>query len=86
VVALLATDAGLACRVRTDARPTPSEKAAGKQGSIWAVMAGSARDLGPLADDPRWAAPRPDPGDTVWSDDYSNLVDHLRFLRNAPGD
>jgi hypothetical protein len=84
VVAALAADAGLTCRVRSDPSPTPSEKAAGKQGSIWAVMASSVEDLGRLAHDPRWQAPQPIPGDPVWSDDYSNLVSHLRIFRGRP--
>jgi len=83
VVALLARDAGLAVRVRTDAEVSASEKAAGKQGSIWAVMTSTIGDLGPLASDPRWFEPAVQPGDTVWTDDFSSLLGHVRLGRPA---
>jgi hypothetical protein len=81
VVTLLAIDAGLTCRVRIDADVTATEKAAGKQGSIWAVMAQNLNELGPIAADPRWRALRADPGDSVWTDESSNIVRHIRFGR-----
>jgi hypothetical protein len=79
VVALLARDAGMACRVRVDAEVSPAERQAGKRGSIWAVLAAHDGDLGGLADDPLWFAPDPTSGDRVWTDDFSNLFDHFRF-------
>jgi hypothetical protein len=84
VVGLLARDAGLACRVRVDAEVAPEEKAAGKQGSIWAVMASSPSDLGSLASDPRWTEPRTIENDAVWTDDSSPLLEHLKILRHLP--
>ena len=41
-----AADAGLACRIGYDLVVSPEEKRAGKQPSIWAVMAEAERDLG----------------------------------------
>jgi hypothetical protein len=79
VVALLARDAGLVCRVRIDASVSPAEKAAGKQGSIWAVLAARETDLGDLAGDPLWSTPPVKPGDTVWTDDFSSLLGHFRL-------
>jgi hypothetical protein len=79
VVALLASDAGLTCRVRVDADVSTSEKAAGKQGSIWAVMTKDPNELGAIAADPRWRAPRADPGDSVWTDESSDIVRHFRL-------
>jgi spermidine synthase len=72
-----AADAGMACRVCYDAYPTAEERRAGKQGSIWAIMAGHESDLGHLGTDPRWQAPRIRPGAWVWTDDYSDLASYL---------
>ena len=54
-----AADAGLVCRIAYDLDVSEDEKRAGKQPSIWAVMAGSESDLGGLATDARLAAPYP---------------------------
>jgi hypothetical protein len=77
VIGRQAEDAGLICRICYDLRVSDSEKQAGKQESIWAVMAASARDLGTLDDDPRWRLPVTQPGSAVWTDDYSDLASHL---------
>jgi hypothetical protein len=76
VLGKLAHDAGLICRVRYDLQLTQEEDQAGKQRSIWAIMAQDERDLGMLARDPRWQPPRPDYG-PVWRDDFSNIATHL---------
>jgi hypothetical protein len=80
VVGQLARDAGLVARVRRDRVLSAEERRAGKSPSIWAVLAGQPGDLGALAADPRWEAPRLVPGDRVWTDDYSSILGHL-----APG-
>ncbi len=72
-----AEDAGLVYRVRYDLNLSDEDKRSGKQASIWAVMAATERDLGALADDPRWQAPNPRPGSAVWTDDYSDLASYL---------
>ncbi len=54
-----ADDAGLVYRVRYDLNLSDEEKRSGKQASIWAVMTATERDLGALADDPRWQPPTP---------------------------
>ncbi len=54
-----------------------AEKRAGKQPSIWAVMAANEADLGSLAADPRWQPPALRPGSSVWTDDYSDLASYL---------
>ena len=79
VIAALADDAGLACRVRIDADVSPADREAGKQGSIWAVMVDDAAELGPVATDPKWVIPQPQISDSVWTDDFSNILRHLRF-------
>jgi hypothetical protein len=79
VIARLARDAGLVARVRVDARISAAQKAAGKQGSIWAVLAVRESDMGDLANDPRWFIPRESPDDRVWTDDFSNVFDHYHI-------
>jgi len=80
-----ARDAGLVCRVRYDLDVSPEKRRAGKQPSIWAVMAEREADLGPLADDPRWQPPRHRPNSSAWTDDYSDLASYLTLRpRRAP--
>ena len=79
-----AADAGLVCRIGYDLAISPAERQAGKQPSIWAVMAADERDLGDLAADPRWREPRPRPESRAWTDDYSDLVRYLRWMPVRP--
>ena len=79
VVARLARDAGMVCRVRFDPPDKVAEKATGKQGSIWAVLAVGVEDLGPLAKDPLWYTPEPGREGRVWTDDSSNILDLIQF-------
>lgn len=74
VFANLARDAGLVSWVRDDTEISEVERAAGKSPSIWLVMAQSKEDLAPLVRDPRWRAARGNPGQRVWTDDYSSLL------------
>ena len=48
-------------------------------------MAASDGDLGSLASDPRWRAPRTRPDSRAWTDDYSDLVSYLRLIPLRPG-
>ena len=75
-----AADAGLVCRISYDIVVSPEEERAGKQFSIWAVMANSTQDLHELAADPRWRAPLLHPASAVWTDDYSDLASCIRWL------
>ncbi|MBX6312392.1 MAG: fused MFS/spermidine synthase [Isosphaeraceae bacterium] len=77
VLGALARDAGLIGRIRHDLDLSRAEVRAGKQPSIWAVLAARAADLGPLADDPRWQEPRIRPQEVIWTDDFSDIVPHL---------
>jgi len=77
IMARQSEDAGLVYRVRYDLNLSDEEKRSGKQASIWAVMTATERDLGALADDPRWQPPNPRPGSAVWTDDYSDLASYL---------
>ncbi|AGA27699.1 spermidine synthase [Singulisphaera acidiphila] len=82
VLGALARDAGLACRIRSDRNLRPEERLAGKQESIWAMMADRESDLGGMATDPKWAPPRPR-GGSVWTDDFSSITGHI-ILRRTP--
>jgi hypothetical protein len=75
-----AADAGLACRIGYDLLVSPEEKRAGKQPSIWAVMAESEQELDELASDPRWRAPIQQAASAIWTDDYSDLVSCIRWI------
>jgi hypothetical protein len=77
IMARQSEDAGLVYRVRYDLNVSDEEKRSGKQASIWAVMTATERDLGALADDPRWQLSKPRPGSAVWTDDYSDLASYL---------
>lgn len=77
VLGALARDAGLVSRVRNDANPSAAEQERGKSPSIWVVMAHGDADLGPLATDPLWIAPRVRPDEPVWTDDFSNIIQHF---------
>ncbi len=76
VLARLANDAGLACRVQSDTNLSPAEKAEGKRASQWLVMARAPADLARLTADPRWeACPAETSKQAVWTDDYSSILD-----------
>jgi hypothetical protein len=80
-----AEDAGLVCRIRADTELRPEERQAGKQPSIWAVMAEAEDALAGLASDPRWRRPALGPGSRPWTDDYSDLARYLRWMPRRPG-
>ncbi len=73
VVARLAADAGLSLRLQSHTGRAP-----GISSSLWAVMARSDADLGPIADDPRWQRHEVHDGTRLWTDDYSNIWMMLR--------
>ncbi len=77
VIRMQASAADMACRVRHDLELTEDERRAGKQPSIWAVLARREADLGILAADRRWQVPRQRPGARPWTDDFSNLASYL---------
>ena len=79
VVAALALDAGWEIRFRRDSGHSRAERERGITGSIWALLASRTIELGKIIDDPRWSRPLPRPGVPIWTDDFTNLFDHLRF-------
>jgi hypothetical protein len=74
VVFNLALDAGVTYRLRKDLNATLSDFEMGKMGSVWAVIARTPADLGPLADNPNWLLPATRPKLAVWTDDFSSLL------------
>jgi hypothetical protein len=79
VLAPLAADAGLTARACDDIVTTDADSRAGKDASIWVVMARTKADLGPLAQSFRWFPLDRQPGAPVWTDDFSNLWGALRW-------
>jgi len=77
VLAVLAADANLHLRVRFDSDVSPEQTQDGKMSSIWAVMAAAKSDFGTLASDPRWKEVTVPTGEAVWTDDFSNVVEHM---------
>jgi hypothetical protein len=79
VLAALARDEGLVCRIRHDVRVGRAEAEAGKQGSIWAVLATRPANIRSLIGDPRWVEPIGATADPAWTDDYAPLFHHFRL-------
>jgi len=73
VVAAVAADLGLACRIRKDGIDSPTEAFQGKDASTWAVLARERSDLGPLESDTRWVEPVPDER-FLWTDQSSSIL------------
>ncbi len=71
----LARERGLISWMRRDVEITREERKAGKKATIWVVVADRVRDLGAIADDPRWVPTREGRG--AWTDERSSLVDGL---------
>jgi hypothetical protein len=79
----IAVELGLAARASVKAPRTVRER--------WAetlmldpnvvVLARNAADLASLADDPRWRMLRRSAGATLWTDDYSNIIEALDLPR-----
>jgi hypothetical protein len=72
----LARERGMVSRIRRDLEISREERKAGKKGTIWVVIAENARDLGAIADDPRWIPTRAGRG--AWTDERSSLVECLK--------
>jgi len=81
VVAALAADAQCVALVRDDDEPTPQQRERGATGSKVVVLARSPQPLSPLAQDARWRPLQPSAGGRVWTDDFSNLVETVRWNR-----
>jgi hypothetical protein len=75
VMSNLARAEDLHCLVQHDGlSPTDEEVGRGKFPSDWVVMARHQKDFGNLANDRRWSPAVAQPGQAVWTDDFSNVL------------
>lgn len=79
IVATLAGDVGWVAYARDDLLLAPEEREAGKDPSQWIVLARTRSGLGAFAEDPRWRALTVPAGARVWTDDFSNLWNVIKF-------
>lgn len=79
VVANLAHDAGLVAFSCTDGWLRPSDVKDGKEPSQWVVLAKRREDLGSLPADSSWVALTARPGLRLWTDDFSNILQVIRW-------
>jgi spermidine synthase len=77
VLANLARDAGLVAFGRDDLQ---AGRRNGRAPSRWVAMARSAADLGAIRHEPGWRPLQPDPSKRVWTDQFSDVIEVLRFL------
>lgn len=78
-VANLAHDAKLAALAQLGAAISKDDAREGRTASHWVVLARRPEDLGTLRDDQRWhpLPPRPDRG--LWTDDFSNMLEVIKW-------
>ncbi len=79
VLSDLARDAGLVCMAQDDSDISEAEKKSGKAASRWVVMARQQNDLSKLAQDQRWNVLTSRPGARVWTDNFSNILEVIRW-------
>jgi hypothetical protein len=78
VLSALARDLGLVTLRQYDRDISEQELAEGKSASRWVLMARDTNDFGSLAQDQRWRSlPAPVSG-SLWTDDFSNLLQVIR--------
>ncbi len=79
----LAQDAHLVCLAEDDTAITELQVSEGKTASVWVVMARKHADLDLLIADKdsrnRWIPFQVEPGERVWTDDYSNLLSVIKW-------
>jgi len=74
VLANLARDAGLPCRIQLNTVNNQAEQEQGKTASQWVLIARREADFGKLAADSRWQTCRERPGAEVWTDNFSSIL------------
>jgi spermidine synthase len=79
VVAELARDARLASLVQEDVDISAYEQSRGKFASTWVLLARQPSDFADLASHPNWHSLPADPATRLWTDNYSSLVNILRW-------
>jgi len=83
-VANLAHDSHLVALAQLDLSVTPDETRAGKVPSHWVVLGRRQQDLGTLTSDRRWHVLSPRPDKTLWTDDFSNIFDAIKWRQPTP--
>ena len=78
-VANLAHDSQLVGLTQFDETVTADEARAGKAPSHWVVLARRWEDLRALTTDGRWRALAARPDKTVWTDDFSNVLEVIKW-------
>ena len=79
VLARIAADRGLVGYVRHDEDVPPERAAEGMRASVWVVLARDERDFGQIArSGPRWVRLVSNPGEPLWTDDYTNVLGALQ--------
>jgi hypothetical protein len=73
VLGNLARDAGLVALSNLDRELSDEDRKNKKMASTWVVMAGRGPHLRGLAQDQRWHTLPQRPGETLWTDDFSNI-------------
>lgn len=81
VLANLARDAGLCCRIQNDFPGSRQGIEVGRAPSRYLIMARTAADFGALASDPRWVAAATREGLGLWTDDYSSILKIVKWHR-----
>ncbi|HUY32172.1 MAG TPA: fused MFS/spermidine synthase [Pirellulales bacterium] len=83
VLGNLAQAAGLVGLDQNDGFLAPESNAdtVGKTPSHWIVIAASREHFGRLSADRRWRPLAPDPGISLWTDDFSNLMEVFQWPR-----
>lgn len=75
----LAHNAQLVALVQFDERVSPDEARAGKTPSHWVLLARRWEDLGALPRDQPWRVLSPRPDKTLWTDDFSNIFEVIKW-------
>jgi hypothetical protein len=78
VLGNIAADLGLLCTTR-DHVASAAELERGYSSSHWVALARTRRDLGRLGEGHPWRACEADPGQRVWTDDYSSPVSIVKW-------
>jgi hypothetical protein len=80
VVARTAETAGLSGMISVTPPPGQDRtETAGARDGTWAVLARKRELLGALLEDPRWAQLQAPPGTSLWTDDFSNVLQVMRW-------
>ena len=74
IVANIARDCGVPCRIYRDDDVSEEEEDEGKLTSAWMILARQPDHLGSLLDDPKWEVVPHRPDLPLWTDDFSNIM------------